>query len=135
MYAIRRPDTAFRNDPIGKKDRTFKDEAHLAFIRKLPSPISGQYDCDAAHIRAGSAKHNKKRTGMGQKPSDCWAIPLTREEHREQHSENELEWWLLKGIDPFELAQELYAVTGDIEAGKRVIAKFRQLYARGAGHE
>ena len=122
-FAIKRETTAFSNDKASKKTASFKDEGHLAFVRKLPSPISGQTPCDPAHIRAGSPLHNKKRTGGAQKPSDCWIVPLTRQEHDAQHAHgDELEWWRLQGIDPFELAIKLYEVSGDIPAGLAVIS-------------
>lgn len=125
-FAVNRPATAFSNDRSSKATSSFKDEAHLAFIRKLPSVISGAYGCDACHIRAGSPQNNKKRTGGAQKPSDCWTLPLTREEHVEQHSANELAFWRRHGIDPFQLAIDLYSVTGDVEAATAIILKARK---------
>jgi hypothetical protein len=125
-HAIRRPTTAFSLDPVGKATKSFKDDGHLAFIRKLPSPISGAFGCDPAHISAGSPIHNKKRTGGSQKASDCWTVPLTRAEHDEQHAHgDELGWWKLQGIDPFELAIKLYEVTGDVVAATEIIRKAR----------
>jgi len=125
-FAVNRPATAFSNDRASKATASFKDEAHLAFIRKLPSVVSGAFGCDACHIRAGSPQHNKKRTGGAQKPSDCWTLPLTREEHVEQHSTNELAFWRRHGIDPFQLAIDLYSVTGDVEAATTIILKARK---------
>lgn len=129
-YAIRRPDTAFSLDPRpSKKTQSFKDEAHLAFIRKLPCVITAQTPVDAAHIRAGSPLHNKKATGAGQKASDCWTLPLHRSQHDDQHaSGDELGWWRSHGIDPFELSIRLYEVTGDIEAATRIIRAARPIY-------
>ena len=124
-FAVNRPATAFSNDRSSKATASFKDEAHLAFIRKLPSVISGAYGCDACHIRAGSPQHNKKMTGKSQKPSDCWTLPLTREEHMAQHSGNELVFWRSHGIDPFQLAIDLYSVSGDVEAATAIILKAR----------
>lgn len=124
-FAIRRESTAFQLDKSGKDTASFKDEAHLAFIRKLPSVISGVYGCEAAHIRAGSARHNKKRTGKGQKSSDCWTLPLTTSEHREQHAMNEMEFWRQHGIDPFVLASRLYEVSGDVAAGEQIIRLYQ----------
>lgn len=122
-FAIRREATAFANDRSGKETASFKDAAHLAFIRKLPSAVSGQMPCEAAHIRTGSARHNKKKTGGSQKSSDCWTLPLTADEHRAQHDANELDWWRSHGIDPFELAIKLYEVSGDVVAGTEIIRK------------
>jgi hypothetical protein len=114
---------AFTYDPSSKRTKRIEDPAHLAFIRKLPSVLSGQYGCDPCHIRTGSALHRKKHTGGAQKPDDCWTIPLTREEHDSQHSENELQWWRKHGIDPFELAIRLYEVSGDVDAATAIARK------------
>lgn len=125
MFAIRRHSEAFTLDPSSKKTKRIEEPAHLAFIRKLPSVISGQYGCEACHIRSGSAVHRKKWTGGQQKPDDCWTLPMTSEEHRAQHSENELAFYKRHGIDPFELAARLYEVSGDIDAGIRIISQAR----------
>lgn len=122
-FAIRRPATAFALDKSSKASKRVEDEAHLAFIRKLPSVVSGLYGCEACHIRTGSAVHRKKHTGMAQKPDDCWTLPLLPDEHKAQHSENEMEFWRSHGIDPFELALKLYEVTGNSEAAIAIIRK------------
>lgn len=124
-YQLRRADTAFSNDRASKKDKRIEDQAHLAFIRKLPSVVSGQWPTEACHIRAGSPVHRKKRTGMGQKPDDCWTLPLTQAEHREQHSENEMAFWRKYGIDPFELALRLYDVSGNADLGTQIVRSAR----------
>jgi hypothetical protein len=126
MFAIRRPDSAFSLDPSSKKTRRIEDPAHLAFIRKLPSVISGKYGCEACHIRSGSAVHKKKWTGGQQKPDDAWTLPMLPEEHKAQHSENELAFYKRHGIDPFDLAARLYEVSGDTEAAIRIIAEARK---------
>ena len=122
-FAVPKLATAFSNQRPSKDTRRIKDEAHLAFVRKLPSAVSGRYGCEACHIRSPSAIHHKKATGISQKPSDFWTLPLTPEEHRDQHSGAEMEWWSRHGIDPFDLASKLYEVTGDIEAGTAVLAR------------
>lgn len=124
-YAIVRPATAFSYDPHDKKQRRIEDPAHLAFIRKLPSVVSGKTPCEACHIRAGNPLYRKKRTGLQQKPDDAWALPLTADEHKHQHSENEKEWWRAQGVSPFEIALRLYEVSGDIERGIAIIKAAR----------
>lgn len=128
MARIALPDTAFSLDPANKNTKSFKDPGHLAFIRTLPSVISGELGCDAAHLRAGSAFHNKKKTGGGQRSSDCWALPLTRDQHRAQHDfGNELGWWRLMGIDdPFDVAAKLYDLTGRYEEAVQYLVGVRQ---------
>ena len=124
-----KPATAFSLDKSSKATRRMEDPGHLAFIRKLPSVLSGEFGCEACHIRIGSAIHRKKHTGMGQKPDDCWTLPLTSTEHKQQHAENELLFGRSHGIDPFELAIKLYEISGDTEAGKQIIASARRLFA------
>ena len=119
--AVRRPPTAFSLDPSDKAQSRIRDERHLAFIRTLPSVLSGVYGCDAAHIRYGDPMYRKKRTGKGQKPDDCWTLPLTHEEHMDQHAHNESAWWARQGIDPLALAQKLYAVSGNTDAALMII--------------
>lgn len=125
-FAIKRPPSAFALDKSGKDTASFKDERHLAFIRTLPSVISGAFPTEACHIRAGSPEHNKKATGKAQKPSDCWVLPLTADEHRDQHSGSEMAFWNRYGINPFDLASRLYQHTGDRDAAQRIIAEARQ---------
>jgi hypothetical protein len=59
--------------------------------------------CDAAHIRSGSGFHKKRHVGIGEKPDDMWAVPLTHACHMEQHAfGNEVNWWIdVKLKDPF----------------------------------
>jgi hypothetical protein len=122
-FAVRRHETAFSSDPSDKGQKRIRDEAHLAFIRTLPSVISGEFGCEACHIRYGDPMYRKKNTGKAQKPDDCWTLPMTPAEHRDQHDHNEREWWARQGIDPLYLARELYAVTGDREAAVAIIVR------------
>jgi hypothetical protein len=89
-----------------------RDEKHLNYIRSLACCICGDdTTVEAAHIRSVSLEHGKNWTGMQEKPSDAWAVPLCGRHHREQHSfGNEVEWWASKGIDPFLLAISLRSI-------------------------
>lgn len=87
-----------------------KDARHLDFIRSLPCCIcKDDTSTEAAHIRTGSLAHGKNPTGMQEKASDKWALPLCNKHHREQHTMNELEFWKSYNIDPFMLALTLRA--------------------------
>lgn len=124
-YRVARPDTAFSLDQESTKvQRRQKDEGHLAFIRSLPSIVSGCGPCEAAHIRAGNPMYRKKRTGKGQRPDDAWSVPLTPDEHRDQHQVNETEWWNRQGVDPFVVAFKLYQVSGDRPAALAIIREY-----------
>jgi len=84
-----------------------KDNKHLNHIRSLPCCICGGIDTEAAHIRTGALAYDKPHTGMAEKPSDKWALPLCNRHHREQHGMNEMDFWKRHGINPFMLALTL----------------------------
>jgi hypothetical protein len=84
-----------------------KDNKHLDYIRSLPCCICGGIDTEAAHVRTASLENGKPHTGMGEKPSDKWAVPLCNRHHREQHSMNEMDFWKCHGLNPFVLAMTL----------------------------
>lgn len=98
------------------------DRAHLAFIRRLPCVCCGAAaPNDAAHLRMAAADRGKPHTGMGRKPDDCWTLPACRICHTVQHSGSEARFWSDHGIDPITLCRDLYAVSGNYEAGLRII--------------
>jgi len=88
-----------------------EDPAYLAYVRTLPCTVCRRPGpSDPAHLRTAARQHGKPPTGMGEKPSDCWVLPLCRTHHDDQHRNNELAWWTRQGIpDPFALAIALYA--------------------------
>jgi hypothetical protein len=91
-------------EPFFKQPREH-DEAHLEYIRQQPCCIChDNTSTEAAHLRVGSINDDKPYTGMAQKSSDKWALPLCYRHHREQHSMNEMEFWAKYGLDPFALA-------------------------------
>ncbi len=83
-----------------------RDERYLDYIRSLACCICGDDTAtEAAHVRTASIENGKLHTGLAEKPSDKWAVPLCGKCHREQHAfGDELKWWASKGIDPFVLA-------------------------------
>jgi hypothetical protein len=88
-----------------------EDPAWLAIVRKMPCLICGRPGPnDPAHLRSAARQYNKPHTGMGEKPSDRWVLPLCRDHHEDQHRGNELAWWVRHGFpDPFAVAVALYA--------------------------
>ena len=125
-YQLPRASTAFSLDPSDKAQKRIRDDQHLAFIRTLPSVLSGEFGCEACHIRYGDPMYRKKHTGKAQKPDDAWTLPLTPAEHQDQHDNNEKEWWTARGIDPLALARQLYSVSGDTEAAIMIITEARR---------
>ena len=118
--------TAFSKDPTTKDQARMVNEAHLAFIRKLPSLISGKRGCEACHVRYGDATFRKRKTPIGRKPDDAWTVPMLPAEHRAQHAKNEKRFWDDVGIDPVQVAHMLYAISGDIEEGEKIIRMARR---------
>lgn len=107
------------------KDPRKHSEAHLAFIRKLPCLITGRMPqvavIEAAHIRYSSFPHGKRETGKGEKPHDCWVVPLCQDKHREQHSMAEQDFWAQYQIDPLIVAPLLWVHSGNLINATAVI--------------
>lgn len=121
-FELPKPSTAFTGSAGGRKKRPRKhDDAHLRWIRTLPSVIDGARPCEAAHVRYADPAYGKRISGTAEKPDDRWSLPLTAAQHRDQHSENEREWWAKQGIDPLDLALRLFGVSGDDEAAEQII--------------
>lgn len=109
--------------PILKSPRE-KDAAYLILIRQCPCVICLTDQCiDAAHVRFGG--EGKRATGMSERPSDKWTVPLCRRHHTSQHRGNEALWWESWGIDVLELCRALYAARGDLEAMQRIVRERR----------
>lgn len=87
-----------------------RDNGYLAFLRRQPCACcSRAAPSDAAHIRMASPSRGKLPTGMQVKPSDRFAVPLNRTCHATQHSGSEARFWTALNLDPFEIADRLYA--------------------------
>ena len=129
--ALNRPETRSKER---KPDRWIRDKDHLSFIRSLPCCVCGRAPCDAAHVRNGTDG------AMGRKPSDKWTVPLCRAQlsmqgdighytegcHAKQHRWGEEEFW---EADPLPLAEHLWRISGDMEAGMRAVERFRMRLA------
>src|SRR5271169_2375753 len=101
--------------PKPKPDRRRRAQ-HLAFIRQLPCVACGKSaPSEAAHVRSGSDG------GAGMKPSDRYSVSLCTSCHALQHEFGELTFWSALRIDPLNAALRLWAVSGDIQAGERVV--------------
>lgn len=112
--------------PVVRKDDGERDSDYLAKIRQCRCLKSGETPCEAAHVRFASAAFGKA-SGMGKKPADRWALPLTAYWHRlardAQHNRNEQAFWHEVGISPLLLCAELYAVRHDLEAMQMTVEK------------
>jgi hypothetical protein len=122
---VRMPSTAFSKRGPKIRGRQH-DDKHLAYIRTLPCLVSGSRYCvEAAHIRYSDFKWGKINPGTGKKPDDKWVVPLSAARHRldvdSQHNSDEREFWERHGIDPLPIARALWTVSGDYEAGMKIV--------------
>lgn len=98
-----------------KADRgRVRNNGYLAWLRRQPCCVgvrSGFLGCagpiQACHIR--TPKPGEPPTGLQRKPDDERATPLCRQHHEEQHAGNEMAFWRKYGLDPFEVAERLFA--------------------------
>jgi hypothetical protein len=65
--------------------------------------------------------YGKPITGHREKPDDLFALPLCGRHHREQHTGNEVEFWVAQGVDPWLLSLKLFAASGDFELAEEII--------------
>jgi len=102
------------------KNKPRRDKRHLEFIRSLPCCVCRiEGKTEAAHIR------NNGDGGMGMKPSDSRVLPLCCDCHRAQHVEGEPRYWGYKLEAAKDLANALFILTGDAQAARLRIARFR----------
>lgn len=96
------------------------DKAHLNYIRRLPCiRCADDTATEAAHLRRSDFRIGKPITGIGIKPDDRFVLPLCGKCHRLQHEIGEDDFW--KDLDPSLWALALHSVTGDYQAGLRLV--------------
>ena len=95
--------------PVDKALLTFgeprreRNRAHLAHVAAQPCLVCGREPSDPHHLRFAQLR------ALGRKASDQFTVPLCRIHHREAHRHgNEVAWWQRAGIDPLQVAQELW---------------------------
>jgi hypothetical protein len=101
---------------------------HQKFINALPCVSCGAPPpSECAHVRTGTDG------GTSLKPSDRFTVPLCTTCHltgkRSQHEVGELRFWARLRIDPLDVAQRLWTISGDVMGGERVVFRARQRIA------
>ena len=85
----------------------------LAFVRRKKCCVCGNPHSQAAHISMGDLARDKRPKGIAEKASDRWDVPLCVGCHLDgpdaQHKGNERKFWDRVGLDPFEIAEKLWA--------------------------
>lgn len=102
-----------------------EDPKHLALIRQCPCICCGRSPSEAAHVRMSDHARGKPITGMRQKPDDRWTVPLCHRDHMHQHTRGERVYWEAHGLDPIDIAIQLYAATGDVDAMTAIVRSVR----------
>ena len=83
-----------------------RDKEHLRYVASQPCLLCSATPSDAHHVRFAQPR------AMGRKVGDDFTVPLCRAHHRELHnSGNEAAWWHDMGVDPIEIARELWDET------------------------
>lgn len=103
-----------RPDPT-PKTKAVKSASYLAFIRTLPCCVTGRRDVEAAHLSFPATKYGHYGRAKSSKTHDRWALPLSSDAHRVQHSGNEEQFWLAVGINPHVLALTLFGLWSDLK--------------------
>ena len=89
-----------------------RDKEHLRYVASQPCLLCSATPSDAHHVRFAQPR------AMGRKVGDDFTVPLCRSHHRELHnSGNEAAWWHDMGIDPIEIARELWEETQALTQG------------------
>lgn len=101
-------------------------EAHLRFVRQLTCLLCGDNtSTEAAHVRYSELRAGKRPVSINEKADDNWTIPLCGRCHRDQHGNGERGFWTDKKVDPVYVAMALWAATGDVERGERLLTMHR----------
>lgn len=107
-----------------REERPGMSEDHLALIRQMPC-------CECLKIPCGEAHHLKANTGergMSVRSTDRWVVPVCHACHMAVEAvgaKRETAYFQDIGFDPIELAQALWAATGDLPKMVRVLTAHR----------
>jgi hypothetical protein len=83
-----------------------RDKEHLRHVTAQPCVLCSARPAEAHHIRFAQPR------ALGRKVSDEFTVPLCRKHHRDvHHSGNEAAWWHDIGIDPMDIALQLWDET------------------------
>lgn len=106
-----------------REDREGMDEKHLAMIRQMPCTHCLKIPaCEAHHLKCTGER------GMSIKSTDRWTVPLCRIHHDEVENvgaKREIAWFQDIGLDPLELAQDLWKARGALPRMVRVLMAHR----------
>ena len=83
--------------------RRVRDKDHLRYVAVQPCLLCSATPSDPHHLRFAQPR------AMARKVGDDFTVPLCRKHHRDLHdSGNEAAWWHDMGIEPLEIARQLW---------------------------
>src|SRR6266508_2773514 len=86
--------------------RRYRNREHLRFVAQQVCLVCGRKPSDPHHLRFMQPR------ALGRKVSDEFAVPLCRSHHRAVHrAGDEQAWWKAAGINPIEVARQLWRQT------------------------
>jgi hypothetical protein len=116
-------------------------DAHLKLISQLPCCIPGCIHCAAALAEEEAGNRDERLygidphhlkcmggRGMGMRATDRWAVPMCRAHHDEvEHkgSAAEFGWFEKRSVNPIDLANSLWGITGNLDAMRAVMQAHR----------
>ncbi len=96
------------------KRKSQKSKDYLSFLHRLPCVVTGVRIVEAAHLSTARLEYGHYGRGKGSKAPDRWALPLSPEQHRRQHSGNEMAYWQSVGINPHILALTIWGLFSEM---------------------
>jgi hypothetical protein len=100
------PDGIDKSVLVVAAPRRYRNRDHLRYVGQQACLICGRKQSDPHHLRYLQPR------ALGRKVSDEFAVPLCRSHHRAVHrAADEQAWWTAAGIDPVQVARELWART------------------------
>jgi ERF superfamily len=86
--------------------RRYRNAEHLRYVAQQACLICGRKQSDPHHLRYLQPR------ALGRKASDEFAVPLCRSHHRAVHrAGDEQAWWKAAGVDPVNIARQLWRHT------------------------
>lgn len=99
--------------PIPKR-KPQKSKDYLSFIHRLPCVVTGSSIVEAAHLSAAAPRYGHYGRGKGTKAPDRWVLPLSPEQHRLQHSGNEMAYWRSVVVNPHVLCLTIWGLFSEM---------------------
>lgn len=106
MAKVRPTDTVL----FSKATAPVKSKDYLSWLHSLPCIVSHVSPVEAAHLSTPNESYGHLGRAKGRKASDCWALPLSKTLHDQQHKGNELRFWRSQNINPYIAALVLHNI-------------------------